>query len=505
MITILVVEDEEYARQSLIKKIEEYDVQKQFQILEATNGESGFEIYCEHSPDLVITDIQMPRMDGLELLKVVKKKNSRAQVVMLSAYSEFEYARAALKDGASDYILKPVEDEKLKECIDKFLNKSQTEKREIMMTGKDMSTRYIMKCIQNEEPADFIELNMFKKVFHKYQVLTIYLPRYQIIKRDDILHHIGNSLGKEMWTGFRFVETKGKLWTLVINIEQDSSFIPRKILRVFMDAGYEVYIGVSEEYTDPEKVKVAYQEAIELLEYKIFIPGHFVVTRSQVKKDKLKSYSLTKDKEALLKDALEKKNVGKTEYILKQIFDEVRKTGWIKINCLELLLSQISIMLRHALQINGDEQLYLKESSKSIMDFSSLDEMEAYFQSIGKNICQLSEKDGGEGPRDIITIMTEYAMNHFNQDITVKELAEKVLFMNPTYVSHYFVEKKGISFSTWLRELRMEHAKNFLTGSKLSITEVASMSGYNDTSQFIRIFKQETGITPKKYRDRYYM
>ena len=127
--------------------------------------------------------------------------------------------------------------------------------------------------------------------------------------------------------------------------------------------------------------------------------------------------------------------------------------------------------------------------------------MENYFQSIGRNICKLSEKAGEESTRDVVAMMTEYAQVHFNQEITVKELAEKVLFMNPTYVSHAFVEKTGISFSTWLRGLRMDHAKKLLTSSKLSITEIASMSGYNDTSQFIRIFRQETGMTPKKYRD----
>ena len=139
------------------------------------------------------------------------------------------------------------------------------------------------------------------------------------------------------------------------------------------------------------------------------------------------------------------------------------------------------------------------------MDFSNLGEMENYFQSIGRNICQLSEKDDEDSTKDIVAMMTEYAQAHFNQDITVKELAETVLFMNPTYVSHVFVEKTGISFSTWLRGLRMDHAKKLLTDSKLSITEITSMSGYNDTSQFIRIFRQETGMTPKKYRDWFHM
>ena len=447
-----------------------------------------------------MTDIRMPKMDGLDLLKAIKNKNPKAQVVMFSAYSDFEYARKALKDGASDYILKPVDNEKLKECIDKFLNKNRTEKREIMLTGQDMATRYILKCIQNDESPGFIELNLFKKVFDKFQVLAIFIPGYQEIHREDILQNIVNKLGEEMWTGFRFVETKGKVWTLVINNAQENFFLPRKILRIFSELGYKAYIGASGIYTDPGKVKYAYQEALELVEYKIFIPGQ-LITSDQINKNLLKNYSLSKEKEELLKDTLEKKNASKMEYVLTQIFEEVREKGLIKIDCMELLISQLSIILHQALLLNGNEQLRLRQNRVSVMDFSSLDEIENYFHTVGKNICLFSGNDDEESSKDIITVMTEYAKTHFSQDITVKELAEKVLFMNPAYVSHLFVEKMGISFSTWLRELRMEHAKKLLTGSRLSITEVASMSGYNDTSQFIRIFRQETGMTPKKYRD----
>ena len=72
--------------------------------------------------------------------------------------------------------------------------------------------------------------------------------------------------------------------------------------------------------------------------------------------------------------------------------------------------------------------------------------------------------------------------------------------MNRSYISHLFAEKKGISFSAFLRMIRICHAKEFLTDARWSVTDVALMSGYNDTSQFIRIFRQETGMTPKKYR-----
>ena len=101
---------------------------------------------------------------------------------------------------------------------------------------------------------------------------------------------------------------------------------------------------------------------------------------------------------------------------------------------------------------------------------------------------------------DIVEKMSEYAVNNYNMDITIRNLAENVFFMNQSYISHLFAEKKGISFSAFLRMIRICHAKEFLADARWSVTDVALMSGYNDTSQFIRIFRQETGMTPKKYR-----
>ena len=141
-------------------------------------------------------------------------------------------------------------------------------------------------------------------------------------------------------------------------------------------------------------------------------------------------------------------------------------------------------------------------SKREVIDFNNLEQLEEYFTNIGCNICRLVSQD--EKAKDIVEVMIEYATAHFNQDITVKEMAENILFMNSAYVSHVFSEKQGISFSSWLKNLRMEKARELLENSQLSVTEVALMSGYNDTSQFIRVFKAENGMTPNKYRNQKY-
>lgn len=105
------------------------------------------------------------------------------------------------------------------------------------------------------------------------------------------------------------------------------------------------------------------------------------------------------------------------------------------------------------------------------------------------------------GGEEIVQNMKIYAKEHCSKDITVKMLAEEMFFMNADYLSHLFKEKVGESYSVYLKNIRLKKAKELLKEDKFSVTEVAAMTGYNDTSQFIRVFKQNVGITPKKYRD----
>lgn len=129
MFKILVVEDELYARESLIKLLREYDAGGQFAILQAVNGEEGESVYHREKPDLVLTDIRMPKRDGLALLQRIRENDSTTQVVILSAYSDFEYARTALSNGVAEYLLKPIEKEDLYGCLDKFVQRNRTEKK----------------------------------------------------------------------------------------------------------------------------------------------------------------------------------------------------------------------------------------------------------------------------------------------------------------------------------------------------------------------------------------
>lgn len=506
MFKILVVEDELYARQSLMKLIREYDVDRQFTILQAVNGEEGMSVYHAEKPDLILTDIRMPKMDGLKLLETIRVNDSETQAVILSAYSDFEYARTALCNGAAEYLLKPIEKKDLYECLDKFVQRNRSVKKEALIVGRDIVTKFIGNSIRMPDYTCFVEEKMFEAIFPEYQVTVI---RFLDNKPDapDFLSGIEQMYEGISWEQIRFLNPDFDSWVLVICPTPDNFFLQRRMKTLLLEQGCDTRMGISLIHKKAGSVGNAYQEAQEALKYKIY--GEEICFAEKMKSEKLKVYYLGQVKEDMLREALLDGNARKAYACIGSVFERLRQLGLVKVECLELLYTRLVTLFLQAIGENGLEEISLNRGREGILRFDSLADMEDFLCLISQNICRLGapglagksrKEQPEEGRKDIVEIMAAYVRQHYDKEISLQELAEKELFMNQDYLSHLFARKKGIGFAAYVKQVRMERAREFLQHEEYSVTEVATMSGYNDTSQFIRFFKQETGMTPRKYR-----
>lgn len=499
---LLVVEDEKYAREALVCQIQKYDLNHVFEILQASNGEEGEKLCSLYQPELVMTDIRMPKMDGLELLKRVRENCPDTRVIILSAYSDFEYARKSLTYGATDYLLKPIDDQVLGECLDRFLRQHRSEKKDALLSGKDMVTQHILNSIRKKQSNGFVEQSMFGRVFPEYQAGVLYFSGWKPDK-DMFLAQMETIYGNAFWTQFRFLEMDAGLWLLVVNPGKDSVFLWRRIRKFLEEKSYGVCIGVSMIHTSPAEVGAAYREAYTAAEYRVYSNDSLLFAAS-VNRETYVDYFMSQNHESEIREALEDGNGRRAEKILTEIFEEIEKKEKVRIECLELLYSQVKLLCQRAIRAEEVSEKMDTLSGK-ILPFDSLEDMKESLCRVVREICRMKsitaqKENGQQSSSEIVERMTEYVRKYYYTDITVRELAENILFMNQNYVSHLFAERKGISFSAFLRQVRVEHAKEFLKNADYSVTDVAMKVGYNDTSQFIRIFKQETGMTPKKYR-----
>ena len=125
MLKVVGVEDEELVRKGIVLTVDWAGAGCAV-VGEAANGEEGLEVIRRYRPDLIVTDIRMPKLDGIEMLRRLREEGNRAHVVFLTAYSDFSYAQSALKLGAADYLLKPFHDGELEETIARIRSRAQT-------------------------------------------------------------------------------------------------------------------------------------------------------------------------------------------------------------------------------------------------------------------------------------------------------------------------------------------------------------------------------------------
>lgn len=503
MIKVLIVEDEIYSRQSLIKQIKEFDFNHQFSILEASNGEKGLELYRKERPELIFTDIRMPKMDGLELLHQVKKIDTKVNVIMISAYADFQYAKTSLNQGAEGYLLKPVQDEELKEHLSKFVRQSISTKEKVQYTDKDMVTRYIYQNIKSEEKVqDFISESMFQRIFTKYQFLNIYFEGNHQPEQEEFALWLRGVYDNKVWTGFRCLFIQKQVCSLVISVDHQTGILLRKILKLLQGQGYDCRIGISKIQEESTYIKEAYQQAMAAVTSKIFYERHLLFYEV-IENERNHSYQMSDKQRDFLLISLGKGNREKAYEVLNEMFADIGKDSGIDIDSIEMLMVRLTVIFNQILESENEfEKMKHAKLKFQLLDFQNINDIRDVVQRKIDYVCRKHRQNQLGSQKDIIMAMKEYAEVHYHLDISMKELAEDVFFLNPTYLSHMFAEKTGISYSAYLRQVRIGKAKQLLTDDRYSITEIASLSGYNDTSQFIRVFKQEMGTTPKKYRER---
>lgn len=492
MMKILIAEDEIYARKSMKKQIMELDFGREFHILEAQNGEQGLALFRQEEPDLVFTDIRMPKMDGLELLREIKREDPEAKVIMVSAYADFEYAKSAIKFGAEGYLLKPIEDAELEEFLMKFRQQSTRKKEHAMFSGKDIVTRFIAQSVQEEDAGkDLLAERMFGKVFWKYQVLVLWFAGRKYPDREEFMLWLHNIYGQEVWTAFRLIELEKDIWMMVMGADGQSRFRQKRIVQKLPKEGYECYLGISAECQEPGELKSALAQATAAAENRIYSDEHLLEYR-ELAKIKAVKYEMTEEQKNFLQIALERKCRDRIQSAFSEIFRDMGEKGRIHVDSLEIFLAQAALMIHQAA---GRPIPRLR-----LIDFANMEEMKSRLLETALEYCACGPEVRSSKGEDIIRGMKEYAQKNYHMDISVRMLSEKVFFMNAAYLSHLFTEKTGISYSAYIRRLRVEKARELLERDAYSITDIASMVGYNDTSQFIRIFKQETGMTPRKFR-----
>ena len=503
---IVIVEDEIKIREGMGKMIESQT--GHMVVGEAADGEEGLEMVLRFKPDLVITDIRMPRMSGLQMLKELAERKVRTHIVILSGYSDFEYAQKAIWYGADDYLLKPLAIEDVRKMLKDIEAKIQEEDA----FGYGNQENRLRDIFFGNVEASEEQIEELRRVCGfapgmKYDLMAGYIGAAQPGYKEQVEKEIAE-LGR-MYKDYKiylmYQENRQIFFCLTVGKaegEEEKSWYER--------AFYNQVVG---KYQKKEErfvwavtgcTEYNLREAKEHLErnlsYAMVLESEGWITDETVENYKAELFEYPLELGNHLKNAICR---GESEEIIQagEAFADYMNSrhytpgdmrfGFLKTyHIVEDTLQDIDLTLHEYLKNSG-----IINRMENVFTYR---EMSETWEDVIKIIAGKRVKRENIS-NYIIQRAINYIREHYQEGITQEEVSRK-LDITPEYLSALFSRELGIGFSRFLRRFRISHAKRLLKGTDMKIYEIAEAVGYSDAKYFARIFKEEQGVTPGEYR-----
>ena len=533
MLKVFLVEDESVIREGFRDKIpwEQYG----FQLVgEAGDGEMALPMIRKLKPDLLITDIKMPFMDGLSLSEIVKEEFPKIKIIIISGYDDFEYARQAIKAGVDQYLLKPITRTTLRGVL-----LEMKEKIEQGMEQKDYQAQYqdevqefeqfslrrffekilegklSVKEIYEEAAAQSLQLTascynlLLFSIYEKAEVSSRESRERLIRKQEEVFHYF---LRHPQYILFRF---NVSCYGVLIKSEQfqmeeltENSLAHFKEVCAPEEDHLEWYVAVGTEVERLSMLPQCYKDANHYFAYRFIKPGLHVLS------------------ETTLSDCLAgqgEKNIGTVDFMQmdpeiirdflsrgedKEIHDFVESYLYNIQNALKsrMFRSYVILNIRFAVvafleSIGADQAEYLEEIEHAVQMIRSEDsEIFEYFAGMLETAMGIRDRINSCQGGKMLKKALDYIDDHYDCDTLSLNLVAENIGMSASYLSAIFSQNMQKTFVEYVTEKRIEKAKKLLKQTDKNSGETAKEVGYKDSHYFSFVFKKLQGCSPREYR-----
>lgn len=495
---VLVVEDEIRIRKGMANLIENHT--EHTVVGEAQNGKEGMEMALLYMPDLIITDIRMPVMDGLEMMRRLREKEGDWHFVILSGYSEFQYAQKAIQYGVDDYLIKPLAPDDVIELLDTIEQRVKKERQKKQETPERMLRNYL---VEKEE----ISAEQLKEVCdfgteEELQLVCAYVGNLSKEDRNcciDRLQRFQAELSGEKIYYF-FTESTREFIILLKKKQWESlkKELENKLLR--RKANDRIWVWTTGTVKELRELRQRYEELRKLYEYGLVLDVSEVLDNQKTANFICEEYTDSKKLKKDIQIAFYKKEKKQLE---KELLNFMEVMAQVKIKPQEIkeqYIQMIYFLLSLAKENNSGvyEQLQNLNAAQNIGKAVTYNELKDIFSMVMQVL--LSNINERQNISNYIILKAiDYIRNHYKEGVTLEEVAQS-LDITPEYLSTLFNREMGENFSSFLKKFRMSHAKRLLRETDKKIGDIAIEVGYSDPKYFNRVFKAEEGISPKEFR-----
>lgn len=516
MLKLIIADDEGLVRRGLKTEVDwsEYGIEVAG---EAKDGEEALRLALDICPDIVITDIRMPNVDGLEFIRKIHQIDKDIKIIILSGYDDFAVAKEALKHGVLDYLLKPTDMDELDRVIRKATDIIREERER---TGLEQKLRKKAEEKYFYELIDDGDVSVEEDIVEgwnsgKYCVLVLeqdngYSAETSIALKKEI-GSIKDCLNSRFNQSIVFDKNNQIVVILcitdVVTPEGKISDLCKEIKRLIEnELGVKVAIGLGRAYSDVKHVSKSYEEARIAVNYKGSSGLQDIISVDDIEPQDYKVYELYIERIKSIEAYCNLRNSKKVSELVTEIFSNITSCAWISIKTVQTISGYLLLSLSKTLLEAGlpKKEIFLKEDRmrEKIKRIDSIERIEKYvleeFRDTLQYIVQREEKSTKVSINDI----SKYIEDNYNRDISLNEIGD-FFSITPEYVSSLFKKERGENYLVFLSRLRIERATEMLRDSELKTYEIAERVGYYDTHHFSKVFKKLMGMTPSEYRQHF--
>ncbi|MGL5577280.1 MAG: response regulator transcription factor [Sarcina sp.] len=498
MLKVMLVDDENLIVEGL-KNIIEWEELGLLVVQTANDGEEAIKKFKENPVDIVVTDINMPRVTGLELLKSLKEINDNVRFIVLSGYDTFSYAKKAIELGVKSYLLKPVDEEELestlKSIIDDINNGKQREQKLTIKNGKIID--FINSKINVKELMEFAGIMRVRFDANSYRVSNILIGSGKI---DEIIACVKTNI----FSTFEIVPNYDGSIILINSFNEENSEAGiREFYEIIKDTvkeelGYDVFVSVGSMVTDFKSLPKSFIESRKAKK-QVLVEGYGkVIFGEEIEVLEFESIDFKKEIDSINKLIIEKNKEAVTKYML-DIFENKNLTP----KQIYDFSIKVVILIDDILKEFKLDNKYGRESLSSvIVDLCSEDTRENIEKFLITELEELIKviSDNVQVYSPVVQQVVKMINKEYKEELSLKTLAAKYR-INSSYLGQIFSKEVGISFSEYLNKVKNTKAKDLILNTNMKINNIAKEVGYTDTSYFYRKFKKYYGVCPSTLRE----
>ncbi|WP_163192238.1 response regulator [Clostridium thermarum] len=518
MYKVLLVDDEPMALE-VLKYVIDWE-KLGFSVCGAcSGGREAAEVIEKYEPELVVTDIKMPVMDGLDLIRHAREKGKKnIKFVVISGFGEFEYAKKAMQYSVRYYLQKPVVEEEIYEIILEIKKEMDKQRRDKESAERDL-TAAVNAVLSNlirgnvkEEFLEYLKVIMDEEdLLNSWNCIVIELEAQEEAGIKDIRQKVGEAIDRVVGNDHNTFVLEHGLYRYVIlaslndeeahenKINSIAGRIYEGILTV-LSSGFTMAVG--EKVLGIEAINHSYSTAEAALSHRFYRGLNSLIPFEEVRNKSFKfefNELFMSDK---VLEAVEEVDIGKIKDTIDTSFSYFQSHN---------LDPNIVIMFTSNMIDKVNKLLYQSENrtrrfmyNHTIRELKgherTMSELKKFFEDFCLYCCEHLKKTQHRGEESNMAKIEAFISENYKRNITIRELADKV-YMHPAYLGQLFIRKFKVSFNEYIHKLRIEEAIRLMKTTNLKNHEIAEEVGYSSYNGFLQKFQKYTGMKPMEFRN----